>query len=25
MLHVVVPWLLGPLWNDGAGQHRARW
>jgi 4-amino-4-deoxy-L-arabinose transferase-like glycosyltransferase len=25
LLHVVFPWLLGPLWNDWAGQHRARW
>ena len=24
-LHVVFPWLLGPLWNDWANQHRARW
>jgi 4-amino-4-deoxy-L-arabinose transferase-like glycosyltransferase len=24
-LHVVFPWLLGPLWNDWARQHRARW
>jgi hypothetical protein len=21
----VFPWLLGPLWNDWARQHRARW
>jgi 4-amino-4-deoxy-L-arabinose transferase-like glycosyltransferase len=25
LLHVIFPWLLGPLWNDWAGQHRARW
>jgi len=25
LLHVAFPWLLGPLWNDWAGQHRARW
>ena len=25
MLHVLFPWLLGPLWNDWARQHRARW
>ena len=25
LLHVVFPWLLGPLWSDWAGQHRARW
>jgi 4-amino-4-deoxy-L-arabinose transferase-like glycosyltransferase len=25
LLHVVFPWLLGPLWNDWAGTHRARW
>ena len=25
LLHVVFPWLLGPLWNDWARQHRARW
>lgn len=25
LLHVVFPWLLGPLWNDFANQHRARW
>ncbi|HET6805778.1 MAG TPA: glycosyltransferase family 39 protein [Frateuria sp.] len=24
-LHVVFPWLLGPLWNDWANQHRVRW
>lgn len=24
-LHVVFPWLLGPLWNDWANRHRARW
>jgi 4-amino-4-deoxy-L-arabinose transferase-like glycosyltransferase len=25
LLHVVFPWLLGPLWNDWASEHRARW
>ncbi len=25
LLHVVFPWLLGPLWSDWASQHRARW
>lgn len=25
LLHVVFPWLLGPLWNGWAEQHRARW
>ncbi|WP_108472150.1 ArnT family glycosyltransferase [Rhodanobacter thiooxydans] len=25
LLHVAFPWLLGPLWNDWASQHRARW
>jgi len=25
LLHIIFPWLLGPLWNDWAGQHRARW
>lgn len=25
LLHVIFPWLLGPLWNDWAAQHRARW
>lgn len=25
LLHVVFPWLLGPLWSDWANQHRARW
>ena len=25
LLHIVFPWLLGPLWNDWASQHRARW
>ena len=25
LLHIVFPWLLGPLWNDWARQHRARW
>ncbi|HUW53688.1 MAG TPA: glycosyltransferase family 39 protein [Rhodanobacter sp.] len=25
LLHVVFPWLLGPLWNDWARQHRRRW
>jgi 4-amino-4-deoxy-L-arabinose transferase-like glycosyltransferase len=25
LLHVIFPWLLGPLWSDWASQHRARW
>ena len=25
LLHVIFPWLLGPLWNDWANQHRGRW
>lgn len=25
LLHVLFPWLLGPLWSDWAGRHRARW
>lgn len=25
LLHVMFPWLLGPLWSDWARQHRARW
>ncbi|GLQ48377.1 hypothetical protein GCM10007862_34280 [Dyella lipolytica] len=25
LLHIVFPWLLGPLWNDWARDHRARW
>jgi 4-amino-4-deoxy-L-arabinose transferase-like glycosyltransferase len=25
LLHVTLPWLLGPLWSDWANQHRARW
>ncbi len=25
LLHIIFPWLLGPLWNDWARQHRARW
>jgi 4-amino-4-deoxy-L-arabinose transferase-like glycosyltransferase len=25
LLHVLFPWLLGPLWNDWANQYRARW
>jgi 4-amino-4-deoxy-L-arabinose transferase-like glycosyltransferase len=25
MLHVLLPWLLGPLWSDWAREHRARW
>lgn len=25
LLHVIFPWLLGPLWNDWARQHRSRW
>lgn len=24
-LHVVFPWLLGPLWSDWAARHRGRW
>src|SRR5699024_3299714 len=24
-LHATFPWLLGPLWNDWARGHRARW
>ena len=24
-LHILFPWLLGPLWNDWAREHRARW
>jgi 4-amino-4-deoxy-L-arabinose transferase-like glycosyltransferase len=24
-LHVLFPWLLGPLWSSWANQHRARW
>lgn len=24
-LHIVFPWLLGPLWNDYARQQRGRW
>lgn len=25
LLHVVFPWLLGPLWNDWARRERRRW
>ncbi|RUL75992.1 ArnT family glycosyltransferase [Dyella choica] len=25
MLHLLFPWLLGPLWSDWAREHRARW
>ncbi len=25
LLHVVFPWLLGPLWSDWAREHRGRW
>jgi 4-amino-4-deoxy-L-arabinose transferase-like glycosyltransferase len=25
LLHVVFPWLLGPLWNSWARGHRGRW
>lgn len=25
LLHIVFPWLLGPLWHDWAREHRARW
>jgi 4-amino-4-deoxy-L-arabinose transferase-like glycosyltransferase len=25
LLHIVFPWLLGPLWSDWSRQHRARW
>jgi 4-amino-4-deoxy-L-arabinose transferase-like glycosyltransferase len=25
LLHVAFPWLLGPLWNDWAREHRGRW
>ncbi|WEN16806.1 glycosyltransferase family 39 protein [Rhodanobacter sp. AS-Z3] len=25
LLHIVFPWLLGPLWNDWARLHRGRW
>ena len=25
LLHVIFPWLLGPLWSDWASRHRARW
>ncbi|GLQ88221.1 ArnT family glycosyltransferase [Dyella flagellata] len=25
LLHVLFPWLLGPLWNAWAREHRARW
>jgi 4-amino-4-deoxy-L-arabinose transferase-like glycosyltransferase len=24
-VHVLFPWLLGPLWNDYARAHRGRW
>jgi 4-amino-4-deoxy-L-arabinose transferase-like glycosyltransferase len=25
LLHIAFPWLLGPVWNDWAREHRARW
>jgi 4-amino-4-deoxy-L-arabinose transferase-like glycosyltransferase len=25
LLHVAFPWLLGPVWNEWARTHRARW
>lgn len=25
LLHIVFPWLLGPLWSDWAREHRTRW
>jgi len=25
LLHILFPWLLGPLWNEWAREHRARW
>ena len=25
LLHIVFPWLLGPLWSDWAREHRGRW
>jgi len=25
LLHVLFPWLLGPLWSPWANQHRGRW
>ena len=25
LLHVLFPWLLGPLWSDWARAHRLRW
>ena len=25
LLHVIFPWLLGPLWSDWARANRARW
>jgi 4-amino-4-deoxy-L-arabinose transferase-like glycosyltransferase len=25
LLHIIFPWLLGPLWSDWAREHRARW
>lgn len=25
LLHVGLPWLLGPLWQSWASRHRARW
>ncbi|MEO8810762.1 MAG: glycosyltransferase family 39 protein, partial [Rhodanobacter sp.] len=25
LLHVIFPWLLGPLWSDWAREHRTRW
>ncbi|HEX7340730.1 MAG TPA: glycosyltransferase family 39 protein [Rhodanobacteraceae bacterium] len=25
LIHVIFPWLLGPLWSDYARTHRGRW
>ena len=25
LVHVIFPWLLGPLWSEWASAHRARW
>ena len=25
LLHIIFPWLLGPLWSDWAREHKARW
>jgi 4-amino-4-deoxy-L-arabinose transferase-like glycosyltransferase len=25
LLHIVFPWLLGPMWNDWARDNRSRW